>query len=112
MLDYAAAKAALDRFVGKRITARIATNTGASVAVISVGYLQPASQLGDPPRDDEVTLYHITEQAEPVRGYHHPLWPDVRIHDVPDFEAWAGGARVDCHFSGVTVTVELFTPGP
>ena len=107
VLDYAAAKTALDRLVGRRVSARIAMKTGATAAEIGIGYLQPPSQFGEYPREDEVTLYTITEHAEPTRGYNYPLWPDVRIHNVADFKAWTNGARVDCRFSGVTVTVEL-----
>jgi hypothetical protein len=110
VLDYASAKAVLDRLIGKRVSARIATTTGASVAQIDVGYLQAPSQFGEPPKDDEVTLYAITERAEPVREDNRPFSPDVRIHDVADFKAWTNGARVDCRFSGVTVTVELANP--
>jgi hypothetical protein len=107
-LDYASAKRALDALVGRRVTARIEPQSGgATVASIGVGYLQPPGEFGQYPRTDETTVYQITEQPEPTRGYHYPFWPSIHIHDVPDFRAWTNGARVDCAFSGVIVTVEL-----
>src|SRR5690349_6851255 len=104
LLDYAAAKEALDRLIGKRVSAHISPIQGATVATIGIGYLQPPSQFGEYPRDDEATCYQITEQPERIRGYHHPLWPDITIHDAPDFKAWTNGARVDCSFGGILVT--------
>jgi hypothetical protein len=67
-----------------RIT-HISPSGGANVATIGIGYLQPPSQFGEYPRDAEATCYQITERPEPIRGYHHPLWPDITIDDAPDF---------------------------
>jgi len=40
ILDYDSARAALDRFVGRRVSTRVASKTGATVAGFAVGYLQ------------------------------------------------------------------------
>jgi hypothetical protein len=109
LLAYAGAIAALQSLVGKRVVAHISWYSGPTVAEIGVGYLQPPSQFGHR-REDETTLYLITETPEPERGYHQPLWPYIKIHDVPDFAAWTNGARVECSFQGVVVTVELADP--
>src|SRR5947199_10193811 len=93
-LDYAATKAALQRLVGRRVIASVDDlATGAGVADIGIGYLQPGGEFGEYPRDDEVTAHLITEQAEPKRGFRHPLWPSVSIHNVPGFEGWDYGSR-------------------
>jgi hypothetical protein len=105
-LDYARTIAALQRLIGRRVTARVSWHSGPTVATIGVGYLQAPEQFGYR-RDDETTVFLITEEAEPVRGYHLPFWPDIRIHDVPEFVGWTNGARVDCAFEGIGVTVEL-----
>jgi len=86
-LDYAAAKEALDCFVGRKVSVRVSPFGGATVAEIGIGYLQPSNQFGtDSQHDDEVTRYPVGEQLEPKRDDRHPFWPDVRIHDVPDFK--------------------------
>ena len=109
VLGYAEAIAALERLIGRRVTASVGWYAGPHVAHIGVGYLQAPDRWGYL-RDDEVATYLITEQAEPTRGYHYPLWPTISLHDVPDFVALTNGARVACRFAGVTVTVDLAVP--